>query len=271
MKPVVGVAGMTHLGQVTAHALALKDFDVMRFDPVPRGNINEPGLPALGHVSTDAGDLHRCDVVYMLHRCDVVYIAQDIEEGDSELNRLVDAVIPILGAEACLVVLSQVSPGFTRDLTTRTTRRCYYQVDTLITGKAVERALDPKRFIVGCHDPAKLLSLAYYEVLAAFGCPILRMSYESAELAKIAINFMLASQIAAASTLFDAAQHANADWTSIERALRSDARIGQEAYIKPGWVGGHLPRDVDRIGHLVKGEWGSSKFQEAVRSYVKAN
>ena len=52
------------------------------------------------------------------------------------------------------MVLSQVPPGFTR-ARLRPGLRLYYQVETLIFGRAMERALHPERFIVGCADPAR--------------------------------------------------------------------------------------------------------------------
>ena len=85
---------------------------------------------------------------------------------------------------AVMVILSQVPPGFTRGLSRAEGVR-YYQVETLIFGRAIERALHPERFIIGCADPAVPLPGAWASYLSAFECPILPMRYESAELCKI--------------------------------------------------------------------------------------
>ena len=63
-----------------------------------------------------------------------------------------------------LVILSQVTPGFTRSLNLP---NVYYQVETLIFGRAVERAMHPERFIVGCADPSAPLPAAFLTVRAS--------------------------------------------------------------------------------------------------------
>ena len=81
--------------------------------------------------------------------------------------------------------------------------------------------MHPERFIVGCADPAKPLPAHYREVLDAFGCPILSMRYESAELAKISINFCLVASISVANTLAEVSEAIGADWEEIVPALEA--------------------------------------------------
>jgi UDPglucose 6-dehydrogenase len=150
-----------------------------------------------------------------------------------------------------LVVLCQVPPGFTRALPLPSDR-LFYQVETLVFGRAVERATRPERYIVGCADPAKALPEAFAAVLGAFGCPILPMRYESAELAKIAINCCLVASVTIANTLAELSERVGADWSEIVPALKLDARIGQGAYLAPGLgiAGGNLERDLATIARL---------------------
>jgi UDPglucose 6-dehydrogenase len=100
---------------------------------------------------------------------------------------MLDRAFEVARADAVIVVLSQVPPSFTRRKQ-RPGRLLYYQVETLIFGRAVERALQPERYIIGCADPSLPLPEAYRTFLEAHSCPILTMRYESAELAKISIN-----------------------------------------------------------------------------------
>ena len=72
---------------------------------------------------------------------------------------MVMRVWPKLGPSALLVILSQVPPGYTRALPVPA-ERLYYQVETLVFGRAVERATKPERFIVGCADPRKPIAPA---------------------------------------------------------------------------------------------------------------
>jgi UDPglucose 6-dehydrogenase len=148
-------------------------------------------------------------------------------------------------------VLCQVPPGFTRGLQFPKSR-LYCQVETLVFGRALERALNPERVIVGCEDPDKPLPAAYRDYLAAFGCPVLPMRYESAELAKIAINCCLASSISVANTLAELCGKLGADWSEIVPALRLDPRIGPHAYLAPGLgiAGGNLERDLATVIRL---------------------
>jgi UDPglucose 6-dehydrogenase len=264
--PIVGFAGLTHLGLVSAIVSAAKGFRVVGYDPdetrvrdiaAGRPPVLEPGLDDLGRrfaeqqtYTSRVGDLRACDLVY---------IAADVptdEGGRSDLSgicSLVEAVIPALGPSALLCVLCQVPPGFTRKLPFDPAR-LYYQVETLVFGRALERAMKPERFIVGCADPARPLPAAYAAVLGAFDCPILAMRYESAELAKIAINCCLVASVSVANTLADLSERIGADWHEIAPALRLDRRIGPHSYLNPGLgiAGGNLERDLATVLRLAE-------------------
>jgi UDPglucose 6-dehydrogenase len=96
------------------------------------------------------------------------------------------------------------------------------------------------------------LASHFEAVLRAFGCPILPMRYESAELAKISINFCLVSSISVANTLAEVCEAIGADWSEIAPALKLDRRIGPHAYLKPGLgiAGGNLERDLTTIERI---------------------
>jgi UDPglucose 6-dehydrogenase len=102
---------------------------------------------------------------------------------------------------------------------------------------------------VGCAEPAKPLPAHYHKVLDSFGCPILIMRYESAELAKISINFCLVASIGVANTLAEVSEAVGADWNEIAPALKLDRRIGQYSYLSPGLglAGGNLERDLRTV------------------------
>jgi UDPglucose 6-dehydrogenase len=122
----------------------------------------------------------------------------------------------------------------------------------------VARAIHPERFMVGCADPAAGLPDVLRRYLEAFGCPILPMRYESAELCKIAINCFLVSSVSTTNTLAEICENTGADWNEIAPALRLDKRIGPHAYLSPGLgiAGGNLERDLVTIQRLA-GEHGS--------------
>jgi UDPglucose 6-dehydrogenase len=150
------------------------------------------------------------------------------------------------------VMLSQVPPGYTRALGVRPPGQLYYQVETLVFGLAVERATKPERYIIGCADPTAPLETRFRAVLDAFGCPILPMRYESAELAKISINCCLVASVTVANTLAEVCERIGADWSEIAPALKLDRRIGPYAYLSPGLgiAGGNLERDLATVARL---------------------
>jgi UDPglucose 6-dehydrogenase len=80
------------------------------------------------------------------------------------------------------------------------------------------------------------------------------MRYESAELAKIAINHFLAASVAMTNTLAELCEAIGADWAEIEPALRLDRRIGPHAYLTPGLgiAGGNIERDLATVTRLAE-------------------
>jgi UDPglucose 6-dehydrogenase len=265
-QPLIGFAGMTHLGLNSAVAAADKGFDTIGFDPgaariaaIARGEmpVVEPDLDALAAAHRDR--LKFTADAAALAACDVVYMAPDVptdDEGRSDLSSI-DALFRLVdGAarpDAVVVILSQVPPGFTR-ARQRAGRTLHYQVETLIFGRAIERARFPERFIVGCADPAAPLPPAYRQFLDAFGCPILPMGFESAELAKISINMCLVASVSVANTLAELCERIGADWSEIVPALKLDRRIGPHAYLTPGLgiAGGNLERDLATVCALAE-------------------
>ena len=266
-QPVIGFAGMTHLGLVSGVSASEKGFSLVCFDPdaariaaLRKGElpVSEPQLDEL--VKKNAARLKFTADTADLKACDVIYVAPDVatdDRGQSDLqtiNALLDTVFAAARTDAVIVVLSQVPPGYTRRRQ-REGRILYYQVETLIFGRAVERALHPERYIVGCADPAVPLPEAFRVFLEAHGCPILPMRYESAELAKISINMCLVASVTTANTLAELCEKIGADWSEIVPALKLDKRIGPYSYLAPGLgiAGGNLERDLATVCNFADG------------------
>jgi UDPglucose 6-dehydrogenase len=264
-RPVVAFAGMTHLGLVSATAVSGAGFETVCFDNdaglierLRNGDLPvvEPDLPEL--LNSNAGMQRFTSSLSDIGACDVVYVAPDISTDDegrsdtSALGALIDLIVPAMHPQAVLVVLSQVEPGFTRALSAPAPGLRYYQVETLVFGRAVERATKPERYIVGCADPRQPLHSQLKMILDAFNCPILPMRYESAELAKISINCCLVASVSVANTLAELCEKIGADWSEIAPALKLDRRIGQFAYLTPGLgiAGGNLERDLATVRRL---------------------
>ena len=273
----VGFAGLTHLGLNSAIGAAEKGFDIVGFDPdatyvaqLNRGDlpIVEPQLPEL--LAKNKKRIHFTDRVEDLQRCPLVYVAPDVptdDHGVSDLRPLaglLDRIEPALMPECVEVILSQVPPGFTRRRL-RANRQLFYQVETLIFGRAIERTLHPEQFIVGCVEPGRPLPDVFRVYLESFGCPILPMRFESAEIAKISINMCLIASIGVANMMAEVCERVGADWSEIVPSLRLDRRIGQYSYINAGLglAGGNLERDVATVCRLAAERGCDSSIAQA--------
>lgn len=270
---MIGFAGLSHLGIVYSMATAARGFSVLAFDErtelienltAGRFPVSEPGLKE-GFLEHSARLQFRANPA-SLAECSLIFITLDVQtDADNKSNlapleALIGQVVSIAGPDATIAVMSQVPPGFCRKLATklRAKLKLYYQVETLVFGNAIERAIYPERYMVGCEDPKRAFPDLYQSFLNAFDCPVLAMRYESAELCKIAINCFLVSSVSTTNTLAELCEKVHADWFEIAPALRLDRRIGPHAYLKPGLgiAGGNLERDLATVQNLA-GEFGS--------------
>jgi UDPglucose 6-dehydrogenase len=256
---IIGFIGMSHLGLVSTIGAASKGFSVIGFDEdkdlisnlvnskIP---IEEPNL--FYNYESNKSNIKFTSNYKKISECDLIYIAKDVKlnrEGFSDLSeieKLIADTKKFVRNDSCLVILSQVSPGFTRNMRKKFNVNIIYQVETLVFGNALERYLNPERFILGLDDPSQTIhsSLKFY--LSSFNCKILTMSFESAELAKISINVFLAASITATNSMCALAEKIGANWQDIKKSLILDRRIGTHSYVQPGLgiSGGNIERDI---------------------------
>jgi UDPglucose 6-dehydrogenase len=263
----IGYAGLSHLGIVSSLASAARGHSVLAFDARPglAENLAARHFPLSEPRLEETYQANRERIRYTgdetaLAQCDPVFITLDVATDDENksdlapLNSLIDRVEANCLPGTTLVLMSQVPPGFCRALANRFGSKFifYYQVETLIFGNAVDRAINPERFIVGCTEPKSAFPVAYRAHLDSFQCPLVPMRYESAELCKIAINCFLVSSVSTTNVLAEICENVGADWREIAPALRLDKRIGPHAYLTPGLgiAGGNLERDLVTIQRL---------------------
>jgi UDPglucose 6-dehydrogenase len=261
---MIGFAGLSHLGIVSSIAAAAKGFEVVAYDSdsalidaLNRGHLSgfEPDLEMF--LENNRSRIQFVSDPATLASCKVLFFSVDVPTNENDqsdlvpLQNLIDSISSFVAADGVRIVLSQVPPGFTR-AQSGSKESLFYQVESLVFGQAVERALNPERFIVGCADPRDELPVSYADFLAAFDCPILKMRYESAELAKISINVCLVSSISTANMMAELCESIGADWSEISPALKLDRRIGPYAYLTPGLGigGGNLLRDLATVKNL---------------------
>ena len=203
--------------------------------------------------------------------CEIVYISSDVrtnkknESSLSDIRLLIKKIIKVVNKSTFLVILCQVPPGFVRNINFNK-KFLYYQVETLVFGDAIQRALKPERIIIGAEDD-HFPDNKFKKYLSQYNCPIINMNYESAELAKIAINICLVSSISVANTLSEVCEKINANWFNVTKALKLDKRIGRHAYLSPGLgiAGGNLERDLSTITNIGK----KSVNVDVIKSYIQ--
>ena len=265
-KIKLGFVGLSHLGLNYLAASAQKNFSVTGVDinskKIIKLNKNiieyeEPNLKKV--ILKNNKNITFSNDFKNLKNCNLVFISQDVKtstSGKSDLKNLrilINKTIKHLNKNAILVVLSQMKPGFMRSINIDH-KKLYHQVETLIFGKAFNRALYPERIIVGCNSKFNEINPIYLKYLKSFECPILKMEYESAEIAKISINLLLASSVTTTNILSELCEKMSADWNDIVPALKLDKRIGKFAYIKPGLgiSGGNIERDIVTVKSLLR-------------------
>ena len=273
-KNFIGFVGLSHLGLNYLAASVQKKFKVIGVDSdkklisdldILKIPFSEPGLSNI--LRKNRKKIEFSSDFKRLKKCKIIFISQDVDtssRGESNLNQIYKLIFKTkkyIQKKSIMVILSQLRPGFMRKIKFDRAR-LFYQIETLIFGKGVLRALSPERIIIGCYDKNKDLEKSYRNYLLKFKCPIIKMNYESAELTKIAINIFLASNVTTTNVLAETCKKIGANWNEIKPALHLDARIGPKAYLRPGLgiSGGNIERDISSLKNLISKDLNLKKF-----------
>ncbi|HEX7155400.1 MAG TPA: nucleotide sugar dehydrogenase [Thermoanaerobaculia bacterium] len=261
------VAGLWHLGSVVSACLTSAGHDVVGLDPdtnttrtlaAGQPPLFEPGLEQLVQQGLATGKLRFTSVAAdAVREAELVWITYDTpvdedDHADVEVVRdHVASLFPLLVDGTLVVLSSQLPVGSTRLLeeryaasgrAERVTFAC--SPENLRLGKAIESFLQPARVVCGVRNDADRAKLS--AALAPITANIEWMSVESAEMTKHALNAFLATSVAFINEIAVVCEAAGADAKEVERALKSDPRIGPRAYLSPGgaFAGGTLARDI---------------------------
>jgi UDPglucose 6-dehydrogenase len=262
----VGVVGAGYVGLTTAVCLAETEHDTMCVD-VDHGKVerlsaavtllDEPGLPFLLVRGLRSGDLRFSTDYADLTDRDVVFVCvptPSAEDGSTDLSA-VDAVIEelatVLRPGSVIAMKSTVPVGTTRAIAERLAGNGICVVSNpefLREGHAINDFRHPDRVIVGADDDREADRVA--EICGGGSAYTLRMSPESAELAKYASNAFLAVKISYANSLARLCARVGADVEDVTRCMGADVRIGAH-FLQPGpgWGGSCLPKDTASLLH----------------------
>ena len=283
------VVGLGHLGSVTAAGLASVGHTVVGFDPDPalvkellggRPAVYEPGLADLVRAGLDRGRIELVtDAGTALRGAEVAWIAFDSPiDGDDRpdvdwVTGRVEATMAHLESGAVVLISSQVPVGTTRRLGERFSElrpdadaSFAYSPENLRLGVALQSFLEPARVVVGVDNERARERLQ--RLLEPITDQIEWMGVESAEMAKHVINAFLATSLALTNEVATIAERVGADARDVERALRTDPRIGPCAYVSPGaaYAGGTLARDVTTLAALGRANGVDTRLIDGVRA-----
>ncbi len=262
----VAVAGLWHLGCVTAASCAKHfpvgalDFDAGNIAALREGRppLFEPGLAELTQEGLRSGKLNfTTDAGTACGDADVVWITfdtpvddDDVPDAEFVLGRI-RQIVPAAKADALFLISSQMPAGTCRRLEAEFPgRRFACSPENLRLGGALKVFNEPERIVAGCRTDRDRALLA--ELFRPFCANIIWMSPESAEMTKHALNSFLALSVTFANEIARLCELTGADAKEVEAGLKSDARIGQRAYLGPGaaFAGGTLARDVVALTQL---------------------
>ena len=268
------VAGLFHLGCVTAACLAKGGHDVRGYDAhadiikklqAGHAPIFEPGLDDLISAEHEAKKLRFSSTLEDAKEADIMWVTYDTPVNDHDVADtafVIDQIImllPYAKDNALVIISSQLPVGTTRKLQTICQKRFpeknlsfSYIPENLRLGKAIQAFTQPDRLIVGIQreiDKANIM-----QVMQPFTQNFVWMSIESAEMTKHALNAFLAMSVIFINELAVICERVGADAREVERGLKSEERIGPKAYLRPGnaIAGGTLARDVNYLIEIGK-------------------
>ena len=268
----IAVAGMWHLGCVTAACLAECGYEVLGYDEDKsciaslqtfHAPIFEPGLDELisKHGRTQRLQFD-CDTE-SLSQADIVWVTYDTPVDDNDIADVeivfqqIKAFLPSLKEETLVLISSQLPVGSTSRLQQYCDKyhvnkhlRFAYSPENLRLGKAINIFMQPDRVVIGIRNENDRNRIeAFFKPITD---KLVWMSIESAEMTKHALNSFLASSVVFINELATICEKVGADVNDVERGLKSEERIGSKAYLRAGAAiaGGTLARDVNFLVKL---------------------
>ena len=271
----VFVHGLWHLGCVTAACCASAGIHTVAFDSDRRRRtavaagtapVLEPGLDDLISTGLGSGLLSVADELDAVRDADVVWVAIDTPvDGDdvADVDHVMHearSLFPHLRDGAVVLISSQLPVGSTHALAADFAAHAdgrhvefAYSPENLRLGTAVQSFTDQDRVVIGTDGHRARPALE--PLFAPFTREIIWVSVSSAEMTKHALNGFLAASVTFMNEVASICELVGADAREVERALRSERRIGAAAYVRPGAAiaGGTLARDVRYLQDLGEG------------------
>jgi len=252
----ISIFGMWHLGTVIS-ACCAKYYNIVAYDESEKTiddlkskklPVYEPGLLELvdnRHLEYTSNLEHACN------HSNILWITYDTpvdSNNISDVDLVYNKIHQILSKakNASLVLISSQLPVGTCKLfeTQYPMHRFACLPENLRLGKSILTFEKADRMIIGCRDidTQNELNILFYRL----HIPLVFMKTESAEMVKHALNSYLALSITFINEIASICETIGADAHEVSNGLKTDSRIGKNAYLNPGGpiAGGTLLRDV---------------------------
>ena len=280
MESKIGVIGLWHLGCVISvswsklgHNVIGFDYDMNRVEKLKDGipPLFEPNLEEsvkdginkkLLTFSTDINELSDCDFVFLSYDTPV---RDDDSSDTSILEKSIKDIRSIMKNDSIIIISSQSPVGYCEILKKQlkeanNTLDIAYSPENLRLGEAIDCYLNPGRIILGISN--SLTEKRCLDLFSEITNQVLTMGLESAEMVKHGINSFLSMSIVFANNLSDICEVKHARIDDVVRGMKSDIRIGAQAYLSPGigFSGGTLGRDLKVLDEINSETKGSAKL-----------
>jgi len=281
----LAVVGLWHLGCVTAASLSKLGHEVIAYDSNKELIANlkknippifEPGLDELLFEIDDKNKISFTHDLDDLNDVDTVWITLDtpLDANDqADIANIIDTtkvVMKTVLPDSLIIVSSQVPAGTCQRLQKSApgkTTVCYIP-ENLRLGSAIQIFMQPDRIVIGLDQLDKKAKLE--SLLSPITDNLLWMSVISAEMTKHAINTFLSVSVTLINEIAALCEAVGANARDVEKGLKSEMRIGNKAYVRPGSAiaGGTLMRDV----HFLKTLSDQHHFEhDLLNSIISSN
>jgi len=195
----------------------------------------------------------------LVDNCQIIFITVPtpmLQSGRIGIRDIKDSLIQIQRlTKSCkiIVIKSTVTPDTTKRFARRFPQFNFAHNPEFLRAKyAYEDMLNSKRIVIGVDkdETFQALEKIYQEVFKEV--PIIKTTFEEAEIVKYASNILLAGQIALANELYQICRQLRIDYKIVERVLGYDKRIGTNIKMpgldgKLGFGGVCFPKDLNAM------------------------
>lgn len=284
----IAVIGTGHVGLVvgtglaeTGHYVTCVDIDAAKIAQLKSGElpIYEPGLEELVVRNMEEERLRfttsldeAIQDVLLIFICVGTPSLPDGGADTSEVFGVVDAIGAAIRGYRIVVNKSTCPIGTTEAIRKRLSELTSAPFDVVANpeflrqGSAVDDFMRPDRIVVGCEDVrVEEIVKELYSPFLRTGKPLLIMSIRSAEMAKYAVNAMLATRISFMNEVATLCAAYGADVGEVREGLAADSRIGA-SYLFPGlgFGGSCLPKDLVACSKLAESTGLRTHIMDAV-------